>query len=447
MNILKALGLTTIKTAPANVGYPTFSPNLDVSIIGGRIVFEAYDSEKKIIKSFNECPPLSYILNSKSQQFCQGKISVINPNTSKEKKGDVGKEWTRLYKMPNALQTDKQFRSMVTIYTTLFGYCPVLRVKPDSMDVVSQLWILPPQYLNIKTNKRYLFVESMFDMIDSIEFENNGYKTPINKDDVYFFTDTTCTIDNLLLPTSRLTSLKYPIGNLIKNYESRGTIMEKRGAIGILSPDGADVGGAQRATPDMTEQLQKDYKRYGLLKDQWQLIISAISMKFTPMSLNIAELQLEEMANDDIMTLCDALGYKWQLLARGSESTFSNQVIAEKAQYQDNIIPMADNYMEQWNDCTFALENKVEYVIDFSHVACLQADEKVKSEVRKNNVSSVSLQLTNNLITYGRAMEILDEESPTELAALYFYQLPIEIQSTFSIKTTTNETQATKGTN
>jgi len=443
LNLLRALGLTTVKTTPANVGYPTFAPNLDVSIIGGRVVFDYYDSEKRIIKAYNECPPLSYILNSKSQQFCQGKISVINPSTSKEKKGDVGKEWTRLYKQPNPLQTDKQFRSQVALYTTLFGYCPVLKVKPEAMDVVSQLWILPPQFLNIKTNSQYLFVEDMKQMIVNIEFEYKGIKTQIDKEDVYFFTDTTCTTDNLLLPTSRIESLRYPIGNLIKNYESRGTIMEKRGAIGILSPDGSDVGGAQRATPDMSEQLQNDYKRYGLLKDQWQLIISAISMKFTPMSLNLRELMLEEMANDDIMTLCDALGYKWQLLARGSESTFSNQQIAEKAQYQDNVIPMADNYMEQWNDCVNALENRVEYVIDFSHVACLQADEKVKSEVRKNNVSSISLQLTNNLITYGRAMEILEEEAPTELANLYFYQLPIEIQATFNTKQNANQTSQT----
>ena len=73
----------------------------------------------------------------------------------------------------------------------------------------------------------------------------------------------------------------------------------------------------------------------------------------------------------------------------------------------------------------------------------MMADEKLKSEIRKNNVGSLSLQLKNNLITYGRAMEILEEEAPTELAPLYFYQLPPEIQATFTNKTTTNETQGT----
>ena len=116
-----------------------------------------------------------------------------------------------------------------------------------------------------------------------------------------------------------------------------------------------------------------------------------------PMSLNMRDLMLLETAEDDIMTLCDALGFKYQLLSRGSGTTFNNQELAQKAQYQDNIIPMADNYMSQFNDCVYAEENNVKYIIDFSHVPCMQADEKLKSEIRKNNVGSVSLQLKTTL--------------------------------------------------
>lgn len=443
LNLLKALGLKKIdKTAPANVGYNFFDESR-IELIGGRIVFETFDTKDKVIKSYKECPPLSYILNTKAQEFCNGKITCVNPSSNKEKRGEVGKQYTDLLKYPNPLQTDLHFRSQVSIYTQLFGYCPVLRVKPEGMSIVSQLWVLPPQCLRMKLTKTYLFAESIYDMIESVEFTYNGKITQIRKEDIYFFTDTTTTIDDLMFPMSRLSALKYPINNLIKNYESRGTIIEKRGALGILSPDSGDSAGAQRATPEQKEELQKDYKRYGLLKDQWQIIVSTISMKFTPMSLNMRDLMLIETAEDDIMTLCDALGFKYQLLSRGSGTTFNNQELAQKAQYQDNIIPMADNYMSQFNDCVYAEENNVKYIIDFSHVPCMQADEKLKSEIRKNNVSSLSLQLKNNLITYGRAMEILEEEAPTELAPLYFYQLPPEIQATFTNKTTTNETQAT----
>ena len=51
LNLLKALGLKKIdKTAPANVGYNFFDESR-IELIGGRIVFETFDTKDKVIKS------------------------------------------------------------------------------------------------------------------------------------------------------------------------------------------------------------------------------------------------------------------------------------------------------------------------------------------------------------------------------------------------------------
>ena len=132
----------------------------------------------------------------------------------------------------------------------------------------------------MKITKAYLFAESIYDMIETVEFTYNGKITQISKEDIYFFTDTTTTIDDLMFPMSRLSALKYPINNIIKNYESRVLSLKNVGRwvsyrLIVVIVQGRNV------QPRAEGRIAKDYKRYGLLKDQWQIIVSTISMKFT----------------------------------------------------------------------------------------------------------------------------------------------------------------------
>jgi len=90
------------------------------------------------------------------------------------------------------------------------------------------MWILPPQYCKITLKPNYLNANSIREQIDQIIFTYCGESTVINPNDVYIFKDTGTNLMNLLYPDSKLFALKYPINNIIKNYEARGTIAEKR---------------------------------------------------------------------------------------------------------------------------------------------------------------------------------------------------------------------------
>lgn len=398
---------------------------------GGTVFFEMND-RRRTAKYYRECPPLSYILNKKASFVANARIACVT-----EKVGANGKaiptanpELLKVLKYPNPLRTFSQFMAEVNLITDLYGYCPILKVQPDGFDIPSELWVLPPDKLEIKTNDKY-FVQDMMEMIDRIEFRYMGRSIPIAKEDVYLFTGQTSTVEDLLFPCSRLHALKYPITNLIYNYESRGTIFQRRGALGILSPEN-DASGPVRAKPEDREQLQADYRRYGLKKDQYPLIISSIAMRWAPMGMNVAEMQLIEMGNDDIMTLCDALDLKYPLLARGSETTFNNQEQAKRSQYQDTAIPTANNFCEQLTDMMGAEAMGCKYVADFSHVEALKANEKDKADILKTNVAAISQQFQHNLITYGDAMAYLGGEAPSGTAGKFFFEMPAEFQATYS---------------
>jgi len=129
------------------------------------------------------------------------------------------------------------------------------------------------------------------------------------------------------------------------------------------------------------------------------------------------------------------------------KQAFANQNIGEKSQYQNFTIPEANNLMFQFTDCTEVDLLNIEYKLDYSHVEALQADEKQKSEVRRNNVQSIPLPFSKGLINYGRAMELLEESDSvkSEYAKLFIYdpELPQEIKDLFKqpIKEDTSQNQ------
>ena len=418
MGILDLFGLSKkdIIPTPAQQGIQFFDYN-------NQTVWTSITDENTSYYMRN-CPQLATVINRKAAAFINGNTEVLNLRTDNYVRGRY-KEWEALLAKPSPLQTDRQFRKQIYTYLQCYGYCPVLIVQPAGFtdySRVSEMWIIPPQYLTITENKQYFGIRSIKDQIKEIKFTYGGYTTVLDKESIFFFTDEATNFNNLLFPDSRLQTLKYPINNIIKNYEARGTIAEKKGAIGILSPDGNDVGGATVATPEQKATLQNDYAQYGFSKKQWQLIISTISMKFTPISMNVRDMMLLEMETADVVTICNALNYPFDLMGSEKGSTFSNLDGAKKMLYQDAIIPDALNYAEQLNDALHTAENNIKIQYDYSWIPVLQSDEKTKAETRKALGDAVINEFNNNAITWNEMREGLHLDTVVGMD-LYKYQL------------------------
>lgn len=419
MGLLDLLGLSKkdIIPSPIQQGIQFFDYN--------NVTMWSSITEQNTAYYMRNCPQLNSIINRKASAFINGKTEVLNATTDNYVRGRY-KEWEALLARPNPLQTDRQWRKQIYSYLQCYGYCPVLIIQPagfQDFSRVTDMWIIPPQYLTITKRANYIGVKTIQDQIKEIKFTYGGQTTTLDKDSIFFFTDESTNFDNLLFPDSKLLTLKYPINNIIKNYEARGTIAEKKGAIGILSPDGGDgAAGAINATPEQKAQLQTDYKQYGFSKNQWQLIISTISMKFTPISMNIRDMMLLEMERADVLTICDALNYPYDLLGSEKGSTFNNVDAAKKMLYQDSIIPDSMNFAEQLNKALHTKENNVKIQYDYSWLPVLQTDEKVKAEVRKIQGDAVIHEFDNNVITWNEMRRGLYLDTVPGMD-LYKYQL------------------------
>lgn len=364
------------------------------------------DNSESIAKALNECPQVSTVLLRKSQAFSNGIPMVYNDKGVLLKQSQEYK----IIKTPNIVQSDIQFRTQVFFYSQAYGYCPVLRIRPVGFKQIKGLWVIPPDAIKIEWTKDVPFYKtSINDLIVKIEVKvdsNNWLE--INKDDIYFFTDTTGIMEQGYLPTSRLTSLKMPIGNLIKNYKSRGRLIEK--PFGILSNEARDSISSLPLDPEEKERLHNEFSQYGTGDGKKDVILTDATLKWQMMMYPIEQMQFLDMQDSDTQVICDKLGYPHDLLGNRKGTTFNNKSQSTVNLYQDHIIPDANNFDQQYTEC-LELDVQGKHIhTSFDHITVLQADQKTAAEARKVMGEALIQEYNAGLIPKERVLELLGEE-------------------------------------
>ena len=361
---------------------------------------------QQISEAYRRCPIIPIIIDKRIQAFNTGKIKILNS------KGEevTNTPYHKFLKNPNPLQSGQQYLSQVNAITLLYGYCPILRVEPFK-GKVTRCYPLLPEFVDIRfksaVNGLSVDVTDIYDVIESVRFTFNGESTELNKYDIYFHTDDAVGIDSMIFPQAKITPCYNQVSNLIKNYEARSVLIQSHGALGILSNEGKDAIGTMPQDAKAKEQLQNDYKRYGLSKNQWQIIITSLALKWQPMSMPISDLMLFENEKADVQVISEALGYPYKLLALADDTSYDNQRQLKKTLYSDVIVPNAEYMFEQLNECLKSTENGYTIAIDYSHLTIFQDDILDKAKALSMNVRSGIQAFKNNLIPYEEVVKLI----------------------------------------
>jgi hypothetical protein len=367
-----------------------------------------YSGHQSAIDAYQKCAPVSAIINKKAQAFINGKIEILNSNESPATSSDA-KKLKKLLKKPNPLQSWSQFEAQAYIYQQLFGFTMWLPIKPfgfPNIDATS-LWNIPPYMLDIRESKE-LFFQPDAQIIQKIILTYKDTKTELNPQDIVILEDFTPNFTSLIIPQSRLKACAMPINNIIGAYEGRNTLINYRGALGILTPDN-DSDGTIPLSPKDKEDLQYDFSKYGIRQQQWQVIISNAALKWQQMGYATKDLMLFEEIEDDIMRLCDAYNYPYRLLSSEKSASYNDVKEFKKFLYQDAIIPEANSFYEQINQF-FGLE-ALNLILkkDFSDVAILQDDINLMSSSRVNLSNAAQMDFLMNVITLNQYRLIVSQ--------------------------------------
>lgn len=382
--------------------------------------YEGFDS---CIKAYNDCPEVNAVINAKAQAFINGDTFILTKTgkgKGKEATSGPANKLRTLFNKPNPLQSWEQFEAQMYIFVQLFGYCPILMIKPagytENIDTTSMWCIPPPMVSTTPTGK--LFKQTEIDQVlkDQVFINWAGHSTTVSIKDIFFVKDVTPSIETPIFPQSRIKPLERPINNIIGAYESRNVLINYRGALGIFSRDPAG-GTAQIPAPPITQEekeaLQKEFRRYGLRGNQWQFIITSANVKWQSISQPTKDLMLFEEVEGGAMAICNGYKYPYQLMAAAKGTTFSNLNEGKKLLYQDATIPEAKSIYSQFNSWFSTSTYNVVIDKDYSKVAVLQEDQVAMMQARYTRDQAYKIEWDNDLITLNQ-WRVANNEDPVE---------------------------------
>lgn len=387
--------------------------------------------------AYQQCPIVSAVINKMAQALVNGQTVIKTADGKKEANTPYAKGLLKLMKRPNALQTGKEFKAQGNIYKRIYGYCPVLIIKPVGFEddpSVWKLWNVPPWMLQIRDSQE-LFFTTGTRPFQSIWLTYMGHSTPLDPDSVFFLKENQISTgtymmnstnpDNvsLFLPDSKLFPLEKPIDNFIASLNSRGSLIRHRGPQWLLTNDSNDSseGGMFPNDPAVVDALHKDFLQYGIMHGQRKAIITDAKLKLQTVGFDVAQLKLLEGELQDAKQICDGLNYPPYLLGL-VDAKFDNQDIAERALYVNSIIPDSDSDDEQWSYRLGADAQGLKIVTDFSHLPALQENITEQGRGRWYMDQALLIEWQNDMLTWNEWREQLGSDT-VQGRDLYYSQM------------------------
>tara|TARA_R110001632_G_scaffold76073_2_gene172734 strand:+ start:4632 stop:5825 length:1194 start_codon:yes stop_codon:yes gene_type:complete len=340
-----------------------------------------------------QIPELRTVINKRAIMMSSGipKLCDLDGNP-------VEKHWMLdLINKPNPTQSwsDVMYSLSVNdgLFNNSFAYCP-----KRSFNVRNLLLPLPSNKIKIVGTGKYLDQIETDGLIKEFQFwYDNKKKENLSVEDVIYLN----TPDgiNLLNPINRIDTLKYPLSNIMSQYNKRNVILENMGAIGILSSKKSDMGGSLPMTAEERDEIQQDW----VSRNKDKLVMTEADVNWTPMSYPTKDLMLFEELTEDKMAIIDAYGLSYYLFSQAKGSTFTNVKEGMKMSYQDTIIPETNQMYSTISHQLGLIDEGLYLKADFSHIPVLQDD--INAEASAMNLRADAV---NKILLSG--IELSDEE-------------------------------------
>ena len=374
--------------------------------------------------AYQQCPVVSSVINRMAQATVNGKLFVMDEK-GKESQIPQAKAIRRLFARPNMMQTGKMFKAQGNVYKRIYGYCPVLVIKPVGFEndySKWKLWNIPPWMIRVEESTD-LFYESNAKPFKAIYLTYMGHSISLPLDSVFFIKDNQISTGtysysgaaenvSLFLPDSKLIPLDKNITGIIDSLNSRGSLTRDRGPQWILSNDSSDTGGEGLFpnNPQHIERLHEDFGQYGIMRGQRKAIITDAKLKLQEVGFDVSQLKLLEGEVQDAKFICDGLNYPPYLMGL-VDAKFDNQAIAERTLYTNSIIPDSESDDEQWSEMLQLDQYGIKITTDFSHLAPLQENITEQGRGRWYMNQALLIEWQNDGITWNRWRELLGEDT------------------------------------
>jgi hypothetical protein len=338
-------------------------------------------------KHYIEIPELRMVIDKRASMMSSA-IPIL-----KDSEGNViDKHWILdLIAKPNPTQSWADVIYCLSVndalWSSAFAYCPV-----RSFDQRNLIVPLPSDRVKINLSGRKLKQMDVDGLIDNFTFSyDSEADEKIDLEDMIYLVTTDGV--NLVNPSSRIESLKFPLSNLKAGYNKRNVLLENIGSIGILSARNNDIGGAIPMTPEEKTEIQQDWYR----RSKDELIITEAEVTWQPMSFPTKDLMLFEEMNADKMAIIDTYGLNAYLFSQEKGSTYANVRDGLRMAYTDTIIPETEQMYATMSHQFGLTDENLVLVPDFTHIPVLQDDEESKTNSMEKRATILKMALDSGI--------------------------------------------------
>ena len=350
---------------------------------------------QKYEQIYLEVPHVRIVIDQLASMFSNGKF-VIKDSNGEVIENQEQNEVYKLLKNPNPLQSGEEFLMQMFIYQALYGTAFNNKLQVGT-SLPRVMYNLPSQHVQtILTGK--IFKQVTKDEIIQKYVLDKGDGTSEDYETNDILLTTTPSPDNPILGTSKIKSLQKPISNITAVLSKSNMILNKMGAVGILSNEGNTDGmGAIPLTPNERKDVHDQYQsNYGHESNKMGIVISEANLKWQSMSYPTKDLMLYEELESDFAQIISMYGASRDMFPSTKGATFENQKEAEKSTYNNTIIPFASNYARSLTEF-LGVEGKYIIELDYSHLSVLQENQLEKSQVLLNTTNAVQILSSNGI--------------------------------------------------
>jgi phage portal protein BeeE len=356
------------------------------------------------LNNFSEIPELNAVINYKARAFSSGRINKIDKDGNKLPDDEI----VKLLRKPNWFQAEKEFLRQTKVFREIFGNEYLyswfgVGYKPIN---TRALYTLPPNLVETEYNQTVPFFMNE-DAPDTVKYV---YKADISKDmplpieQLIHMNDnrvnvTEKTKKKFLEGESKMVGLRPAINNLRMAYETRGVILKRRGALGIMSNAGADVSGQLPLQKKERDNIQRQYSQYGGLESQDNIIITNANLKWQQMTVSPDKLGLFTETFEDFCKICDGYGVRHELFASAKGTTYENQNQARKDLYSNTVIPEANEWIGAVSSYYYGEESTDRLMMDYSSLDVFQTDLAAHGTAVGAIVTAMSKAYADKVIT------------------------------------------------
>jgi hypothetical protein len=377
----------------------------------------ALSGDRLYTECYANCPPLQSIIRKKGEGLINGKIIPVDQNT--EQAVNPPQEYKKAMEVinnPNVRMTRSQMLMYIDACLSVYDIAYLYLIKPIGMDRVTGIIPIPNNAITpaYKVGVNIADPTQFSDVVESYSINIMGMPLLLSGELTKLIYEVRGTGINLIAgnefkQSSRIDSLKVPIMNIIGSMESRGQIITKRGAEGIISPKNTNDSLDSLVGFDATlkEKMQEEFEKFGYLSGQWHTMLSQIPVDYTPITKNVMQLGLFEGENSDKRTI--ALGYNMPtpLIGLPDEAKYNTFTEAQRQMYEGSVMPDA-GIIAQAFDNIFK-PNGWKFYFDFSHLGCFQESEADRADALDKTIRALKNGIDAGLIDQSKAKDIVND--------------------------------------